>query len=291
MQTIHSSHAQRRGVAVASLLIVLIVIVAAIPPGAAGQEVAVTTREERCRHNQARMAEIDQQVQDRVTRIDFYRSSNTGVRTEDEAREDLRLIRKALAEPEGTEVGNVKANKRALAARYSLPWIAAYDTDFRLYLTDLRNEVIFNIKLVKENNERISKLSDEVTRLGSEYRVYADRLRELKCDEIKDDATSNASGETACNGFAGTWETSFGEMTFSFDGNRVTASYAFDSGRVEGTVNGNVMDGTYIENQARGTFRFTLSQDGQRFGGTWQRTSGTTEPPTGEWEGKCKGGK
>ncbi|MEW6207199.1 MAG: transglycosylase SLT domain-containing protein [Acidobacteriota bacterium] len=92
-----------------------------------------------------------------------------------------------------------------------------------------------------------------------------------------------------CEGFAGTWKTSFGEMSFTITGSSAAASYAFDGGTVRGTLSpdGKVLSGTYIEKEAKGTFRFTLADDGQSFSGTWQRTSGRREPPSGTWEGKC----
>jgi hypothetical protein len=96
--------------------------------------------------------------------------------------------------------------------------------------------------------------------------------------------------KTGCNGFAGTWKTDFGTMTFALTGgNQVHADYDFDGGSVTGTISGDgrTMTGTYSENKAKGSFRFTLAADGKSFSGTWNRTSGTREPPTGTWSGKC----
>jgi hypothetical protein len=93
-----------------------------------------------------------------------------------------------------------------------------------------------------------------------------------------------------CNGFAGTWKSSFGTMTITLSAdNRVEASYDFDGGSINGNVSadGKVLTGTYSENKAKGIFRFTLAPDGRSFTGNWNRTSGTREPPSGTWGGKC----
>jgi len=41
------------------------------------------------------------------------------------------------------------------------------------------------------------------------------------------------------------------------------------------------------QNKRRRVVRFTLAADGQSFSGTWRRSSGRREPPSGTWEGKC----
>ena len=104
-------------------------------------------------------------------------------------------------------------------------------------------------------------------------------------------SSTEPASNRGCDGFAGTWKTSFGEMTFTITGNSATASYDFgvDAGTVRGTLlpDGRTLTGTYSEKEAKGTFRFTLSDDGQSFSGNWRRTSGKREPPSGTWEGKC----
>jgi len=101
---------------------------------------------------------------------------------------------------------------------------------------------------------------------------------------------TNRSTKGECNGFLGTWRSSFGTMTITFGAdNLVEASYDFDAGSINGIVSadGKVLTGTYTENKAKGRFRFTLAADGQSFTGNWNRTSGTREPPSGTWDGKC----
>lgn len=106
-----------------------------------------------------------------------------------------------------------------------------------------------------------------------------------------DTVTINLEREVkdGCDGFAGTWKTSFGTMTFTISGSEVRASYDFDGGSIVGNLSpdGRTLNGRYKENEAQGNFRFTLSADGQSFTGRWNRTSGKREPPSGAWEGKC----
>jgi hypothetical protein len=78
-------------------------------------------------------------------------------------------------------------------------------------------------------------------------------------------------------------------MTFTRRGNQIVSNYDFDGGNIRGTLSadGRTLTGTYTEIKAKGSFRFSLSQDGKRFTGNWNRTSGTREPPNGEWSGEC----
>jgi hypothetical protein len=90
--------------------------------------------------------------------------------------------------------------------------------------------------------------------------------------------------------FAGTWKTSYGVMSLtSTTGNKVEGAYAFDAGTIDGTLSADasVLEGTYKESEAKGSFKFTLTEGGRRFKGNWQRTSGKREPPSGNWEGRC----
>ncbi len=107
--------------------------------------------------------------------------------------------------------------------------------------------------------------------------------------------STNTGGSTTkqnlCpSGFGGTWKTSFGAMTITFtNSSEVKGNYDFDDGTIKGDVSGDgrVLTGTYTENEAKGTFRFNLDSDGRSFNGDWHRTSGTRNPPSGTWSGKC----
>lgn len=113
-------------------------------------------------------------------------------------------------------------------------------------------------------------------------------------DEGEEDTPTQKPAEelpSRCPGsFAGTWKTGYGTMTITFTSpNEVVGTYDYDGGSIKGSVSsdGQVLDGTYAENKGQGRFRFTLESGGSRFKGNWNRTSGTREPPSGTWEGKC----
>lgn len=143
-------------------------------------------------------------------------------------------------------------------------------------------------RMQKVQNATEADHEAEKDRIFEQMNIRERRMKELNCQEVlaREQSSSPKSG---CDGFAGTWKTSFGEMTFQVSGNIATASYEFDGGAVKGelTNEGKVLSGSYSEHEAKGTFRFTLDPDGQSFSGRWQRTSGRREPPSGTWEGKC----
>lgn len=97
--------------------------------------------------------------------------------------------------------------------------------------------------------------------------------------------------------WSGPWKTDFGAMTLSQNGNRVTGTYEFKGGRIDGTISGNVLSGTWTQTNGSGRFEFTLSADGRSFsgrwgggqtltGGTWNGTAGAAPvSAAGVWTG------
>jgi hypothetical protein len=93
---------------------------------------------------------------------------------------------------------------------------------------------------------------------------------------------------------AGLWDTDFATVTFRQDGAVIHGTYTLDEGRLEGTLEGDVMSGYWGEaNSDRacaaerlgtkywGRFRFTFSAD--TFTGQWGHCE---DEPTGAWNGK-----
>ena len=71
--------------------------------------------------------------------------------------------------------------------------------------------------------------------------------------------------------FEGLWETSYGRMRLSVDGDRVHGVYASSPGAsLEGTISGRTLEFTYQEPDARGEGRFHLAEDGLSLEGRWR---------------------
>jgi hypothetical protein len=91
---------------------------------------------------------------------------------------------------------------------------------------------------------------------------------------------------------SGTWKTSFGLMTLTQDGSHVTGSYPHDSGKIQGTLEGNVLRGSWSESPSykppkdAGDLEFVFSEDGRNFTGTWRYGSQKQS-----WDGKWTGEK
>jgi|GEM_PF-812073 len=95
----------------------------------------------------------------------------------------------------------------------------------------------------------------------------------------------------ACD-WTGTWNTVWGslssQMHLQQTGNRVTGTYEWDNGKIEGLVSGNTLTGTWSEAPSysppgdAGDFEFTISPDCNSFTGRWRYGSAGG---WGEWNG------
>ena len=109
----------------------------------------------------------------------------------------------------------------------------------------------------------------------------------------------DSGGSGGGNGWAGRFDSSFGNLTFEAKGSKVTGNYDFCGGQLKGTADGRRLVGNWKENAAAcgpgenrsptapvtGTFAFTLSSDGSSFAGTWRYSNGEKDPDGDTWEG------
>jgi hypothetical protein len=98
------------------------------------------------------------------------------------------------------------------------------------------------------------------------------------------------NGSDACHhGWSGKWDSNWGEMVFQQAGSTVTATYTHDQGRIQGTVSGNKLTGTWSEAPTysppkdAGDVELTLSDDCNSFSGKWRYGSSGS---WGDWTGK-----
>jgi hypothetical protein len=93
------------------------------------------------------------------------------------------------------------------------------------------------------------------------------------------------------NGWAGAWDTAYGKMTLTVNGNQVTGNYEHSNGRITGTISGNSLSAwraeqpTYQPPDEAGLMELTLSADGQSFTGRWKYGS-SGGSWTDNWNGK-----
>jgi hypothetical protein len=91
--------------------------------------------------------------------------------------------------------------------------------------------------------------------------------------------------------FAGTWSTPWGDMVIQQNGNSVQGSYPHDKGKIQGTVNGNILIGTWSEAPSYsqphdgGQIEFKLTS-ASTFSGNWRY--GSSEPWKSGWDGAKK---
>ena len=98
----------------------------------------------------------------------------------------------------------------------------------------------------------------------------------------------SATEDLGIYSWAGQWKTNWGDMTLTQTGAKVTGTYTHDSGKIEGTVSGNTLTGTWSEDPSyappgdAGEVEFIMSADGKSFSGKWRYGS---EGDWGNWEG------
>lgn len=84
---------------------------------------------------------------------------------------------------------------------------------------------------------------------------------------------------------SGTYTTDFNDMALTQSGSTVTGTYQYADGRIEGTLNGNVLKGMWYQNNGKGKFEFVFSNGAASFTGKWGYNDAT---PGGKWDGRKK---
>jgi hypothetical protein len=96
---------------------------------------------------------------------------------------------------------------------------------------------------------------------------------------------SSGSGNKSYSGnsrIEGTYTTDFKEMTLTISGNHVTGSYKHMGGKIEGTLNGNKLIGTWWQTNGKGRIEFVFNSDFTQFSGKWGYNDAA---PTSKWNG------
>ena len=90
------------------------------------------------------------------------------------------------------------------------------------------------------------------------------------------------------SGKTGVFTTDFNDMVFSWDGNKVTGTYEFRNGRIEGTLSGHTLSGRWTQDNGKGRLVFEFNEDFTEFTGKWSYND--AEPASSGWNGKLKAG-
>jgi hypothetical protein len=102
-------------------------------------------------------------------------------------------------------------------------------------------------------------------------------IQQVSSCPLAQSATINPTQAVYVSGFAGTWDTNWGDMTCSVDGQMVKCNYTHDIGIIEAWLSpdGITMEGTWSESPSYqppadgGRVTFTLSADGNGINGHW----------------------
>jgi len=124
----------------------------------------------------------------------------------------------------------------------------------------------------------------------AELQRFESREREILARLDREIATCRANNRNKtstpepsnvpCAGFTGKWSTSSGEMTL----NHGNGSYTWRSGKISGSVSGNVLDGTWTQPNGTGKVHLKLDASGA-FTGYWTRDPNPQS--AGGWTGTC----
>jgi len=131
----------------------------------------------------------------------------------------------------------------------------------------------------------IDKSGTATFKQGSEF------LEELST--INNNENTNDNNFPTSINISGTWDTSWGKMVVKQNGNRITAHYTHDKGRLDGIIKGNVFIGkwseypTYKPHDDAGDVKLKFLQDGKSFSGNWRYGFGGSSW-SGDWSGNKK---
>jgi len=256
------------------------------PVCAIGQDLSGAQRRERCENNRRYLADYDRQLEAIEAKLNLTMSEEELARAKANLSFALNILQWGRNENPAVREEQV-AKLQELSTLYEFDEQKNCPQGFKTYyydcMTRLTDVIRRRIEPAKQANSQRNELYEKRKQLQTQRAVHQSRLDELGCGQESEPAKSG------CQGFAGTWKTTFGTMTFDRSGNQITSSYDFDGGNIRGIISGNgrTLTGTYTETSAKGTFTFSLAADGKSFSGNWNRTSGTRNPPSGVWSGEC----
>lgn len=258
-----------------------------LPINVTGQEMSEAQRRERCDNNRRYLEDYDRQLDAVEAKLQLTMSDEELARARTQYDFAWSVLQKGLNQRSKTVREEQVAKLEELSTLYEFDEQKYCPQGLKTYNSDCMSQLAEHIRLriesAKQANSQRDELYKQRTQLQNQVAVHQRRLDELGCGQTSEPLKSG------CEGFAGTWKTTFGTMTFERRGNQITSSYDFDGGSIRGTISGDgrTLTGTYTEVSAKGTLRFSLAADGKSFSGNWNRTSGTRNPPSGEWLGEC----
>jgi len=110
-------------------------------------------------------------------------------------------------------------------------------------------------------------------------RLRLENLKVQKSTSVAPTSKDNTQAVSQAN-FSGIWETSYGRMVLSQQGNQVMGLYKNNGGKIVGNVVGNKLQGQWQETLLRqetllnlsssGEMEFLMSEDGRSFSGQWR---------------------
>lgn len=83
-------------------------------------------------------------------------------------------------------------------------------------------------------------------------------------------------------GVAGVYNTDFNDMTLYVSGNKVTGTYKWKDGKIEGSLSGNTLTGWWYQSNGKGRFVFNFNSNFSSFTGKWGYNESV---PSNPWNG------
>lgn len=111
---------------------------------------------------------------------------------------------------------------------------------------------------------------------GNEFRWVERTIIYKWIPTIKQNLPSNSTG------INGIYNTNFNQMSLSITGNKVTGTYKWNDGRIEGTLNGTVLTGWWYQSNGKGKFIFNFNNNFTAFTGKWGYNDNN---PSNAWNG------
>jgi len=128
----------------------------------------------------------------------------------------------------------------------------------------------------------------KVEHISSKYPPYMEMVKKLKHATVELPQPPKPGDLAYAKSFAGKWNSTYGVMTLTVQGLRVSGNYTHDKGRIEAVLSedGKTMKGTWAESPSykgsrdAGKMYFKLSSDAKKIDGLWSYGDAV---PTGNW--------
>jgi len=174
-----------------------------------------------------------------------------------------------------------KINDRSVI-KDTADWLGPNIAELKKEIWRAKQTELLTDGVVPADVAHIRALQEEINDKTRSYHKFQTQIAKLDAEirrcQLKREEMTSLNGP--CAGFTGEWRTNWGTMTL----NHGSGSYTHSSGKISGSVSGNVLNGTWTQPNGTGKVQLELNDSGG-FTGHWTRDP--SSQVLGDWTGTC----